>query len=190
MSHRPTLRFLLRERTAAAHAALDAAVGGFDTLDSYKRYLRGQLAFRGPVEACVEGVALPSWFDGWRPHAIAAAIRADMSDLEVAAPPFYPSDGRLVAQTADPAALVGTLYVLEGAALGARLLLQRAIALGLSATFGARHLAPTPEGAGGWRRFAALLDRGEPVDADAAALAAERAFSLARQAFAKEHDAP
>jgi heme oxygenase len=49
--------------------------------------------------------------------------------------------------------------VAEGSNLGAAFLLKEAIKLGLSETFGARHLAAAPEGRGlHWKTFTAALD--------------------------------
>ena len=47
----------------------------------------------------------------------------------------------------------------EGSNLGAAFLLKAAAALELSESFGARHLAPAPQGRGlAWRTFTAALD--------------------------------
>jgi heme oxygenase len=83
-------------------------------------------------------------------------------------------------QPPDPEAL-GWLYVAEGSNLGAAFLLKEAAKLGLSESFGARHLADAPEGRGlHWRRFTAALD--------AVALSASeeaRAIASANDAFAR-----
>ncbi len=57
-----------------------------------------------------------------------------------------------------PTAL-GWLYVSEGSNLGAAILSREAVKLGLSDSFGARHLSAHPEGRGShWQRFIAALD--------------------------------
>ena len=59
------MRFILRNHTAATHAALDAQVGGFSTLEHYRHYLRCLRDFRAPVEQALSGVAPPSSFGTW-----------------------------------------------------------------------------------------------------------------------------
>lgn len=173
------MRFHLRQHTAEAHARLDAAVGAFDTLEDYGRYLRSLLNFRAPVEAALEGIPLPG---GFHSRGIADAIRADMHDLgidtdEGAGQPI------LLPQLDNASSQLGALYVLEGSSLGARLLYKRAQALGLSETFGARHLAIQSGDRDSWPRFLALLEKHPQEAADAAARASIATFELALRAF-------
>jgi len=185
---KPSLRFHLRERTAMAHAALDAAVGDFDSRAAYGRYLSSLLAFREPVEVALAATALPAFLRDWRPRPIAADIRADMADLALRAPaPTVPSRDLLDALR-NPSRLLGTLYVLEGASLGARLLCRRAAALGLSGRFGARHLALQAEDKLGWRRFVEILEGHDRIEIEAAVDASNAAFARAQRAFAKGPD--
>lgn len=70
--------------------------------------------------------------------------------------------------------------MIEGSALGGAVLLKLASQLGLHADFGARHLAPAPEGvAAAWRRFVAELDAIilDPQQEAAALQGAEAAFA-------------
>jgi len=54
---------------------------------------------------------------------------------------------------------LGWLFVSEGSKLGAAFLIKRAVGLGLSETFGARHLGePTGGRAEGWKKFTRTLD--------------------------------
>ena len=80
-------------------------------------------------------------------------------------------------------ALLGTLYVLEGSTLGARLLVRRAAALGLDETNGAEHLKKQSSDLGNWNAFAALLDSAEDVDDEMMARAAMATFAHALNAF-------
>jgi len=80
-------------------------------------------------------------------------------------------------------AALAWLFVSEGSKLGAAFLLKRMPALGLSETFGARHLGE-PEGgrAQGWKTFVATLDGVElderqEREAEAAAIAAFERFT-------------
>lgn len=171
-------RWLLRERTTHAHAAVDSAVGGFDDLTSYKAYLQATAAFRAPIEAQLAGASWPSALAGWQPSTVSAAIAADMSDLGVIAPrmatpgPFLDGDR-----------LYGALYVLEGSALGAKILFRRAQVLGLSAEYGARHLALLSSSLESWRGFLDRLETVEPFDLDLALEGSLAAFASAHAAF-------
>ena len=49
--------------------------------------------------------------------------------------------------------------MLEGSALGARILVKRAASLGFSDAFGARHLCAQTADPTAWSRFVELLDR-------------------------------
>lgn len=176
--HSTPRRWLLRDRTADAHAAVDAAIGGFDDLSGYRTYLKALAAFRAPIEQQLAALAWPDTLGGWRPNRVSAALAKDMDDLSITPDPSAASVLRL-----DGARLYGTLYVLEGSALGARLLFQRAQALGLSADYGARHLALLGGSIEGWRGFLACLEEADPFEIDDAVEASVAAFALARAAF-------
>ncbi len=172
MRHQATRRFALRDRTTESHAALDAAVGSLADPHAYARYLRGLLAFRGPAERALAGA-------GWQPAPIAALIAADMADLGVA-----PVAEVVLAPPADGSGALGLAYVLEGSALGARLLHRQALALGLDGDRGARHLAAQTADLAGWHGFLGTLEAAEPFDLDAAVGAACDGFAAAERAFA------
>lgn len=177
-----SMRFHLRECTAAAHARLDASIGVFDSRSAYRHYLSGMLGFREAAEDAVTHADYPGWFGKWRPRSIAAALRADMADLGMTAPaePYRRRD--LGPALDNPAALLGTLYVLEGSALGARLLYARAIALGLDEEFGARHLSLQTQDKDSWRDFVNILERAGAIVGRAEAVRASLdAFDLAER---------
>jgi len=176
------MRFILRNHTAATHAALDAQVGGFSTLEHYRHYLRCLRDFRAPVEHALSQVTPPPSFGDWSLKPIAGAIDADLADLGTP-PAAAPAPADL--QPSDDAGWwLGTLYVLEGSAIGARLLLRRAEALGLTADHGARHLALQAGDKEAWPRFMALMDAAGADDVEPAKLAANDTFALALRAFA------
>jgi heme oxygenase (biliverdin-IX-beta and delta-forming) len=172
------LRFYLKERTSALHSQLDAIVGKLDTLKCYERYLRAALSFRDPLEKAVVQ-AQPLGQLGWSPKSIAGAIREDLDDLGFA----VPASDHPAATIKNASQLVGTLYVLEGSALGARVLYKRAEALGLSAGFGARHLAGQAADRTSWPEFLAILDRRDESTAEDTARASLAAFEHALAAF-------
>lgn len=171
------LRQYLKGRTAPLHSELDAIVGKLDTLRSYKHYLDALLSFREPLERAVRQ-ARPLARLGLRPKFIASAIRRDMDDLGL--PPAPDMGATTIIDTSQ---LVGTLYVLEGSALGARMVYRRALDLGLSAQFGARHLACQMQDKASWPEFLAVLDRHDQSNAEDTARASVAAFEHALIAF-------
>ncbi len=88
---------------------------------------------------------------------------------------------------------LGWIFVSEGSKLGAAFLIKRAQAMGLSDSFGARHLGE-PEGgrAEGWKQFTRTLDGlqlspEQDAAAERAAVAAfERFTELLRHAYATD----
>ncbi|OQP83817.1 hypothetical protein BTR14_21565 [Rhizobium rhizosphaerae] len=177
-------RFLLRERTAEAHEALDRMIGPFDSLDAYKRYLVGIGAFRAPIEARLRQALWPAALETFPLQEFSLLIQHDQEDLGIV-PPAFPADAGAASDGREHSAatLLGTLYVLEGSALGARLLYQRAQALGLSESRGARHLAAQAMRSDRWSRFLHTLEAADAIEIDEVALASRAAFAEAREAF-------
>ena len=174
-------RFSLRDRTSEAHEALDALVGEFDSDASYQRYLSGTAAFRLAVEPALTRMTLPE-NSGYHPSLLSPEIHADLADLGLTVP--SPVDFRHGDFSTDAA--LGALYVLEGSALGAQLLVKRAAALGYDASHGARHLARQTQSLDAWRGFLQVLDEAEPFDLDACTSAACATFDAARAAFGEK----
>ena len=88
---------------------------------------------------------------------------------------------------------MGWIFVSEGSKLGAAFLIKRAVALGLSDSFGARHLGEPAGGrAEGWKQFTRILDNLElSAEEDAAAergavAAFERFTELLKHAYAAD----
>ncbi|WP_417309530.1 biliverdin-producing heme oxygenase [Devosia sp.] len=173
-------RWILRNRTAEAHAIVDAAVGAFDDLDSYKRYLLATYRFRIPLERRLENVDWPVGLGEWRPRRIGAQLQADLDDFGLPFPDLEQFDPPL-----EQSRIYGALYVLEGSSLGARVLLRRAETLGLSGDFGARHLAVLSAG-DSWRGFLTQLEAVQPFDIDLATSASLDTFAVAAQAFQRD----
>ena len=171
-------RLGLKTRTADAHHALDTMIGSFDTPAAYTRYLDGMARFRLPVEAWLETQPLPAGFEDWRPGLYAEELLGDLGDLGIAVPPDLPP---FILPEGD--GLMGLLYVLEGAALGARLLAKRAEAIGFTETNGARHLFAQARNFSNWRAFSARMENVCVYDETAAAAWADTAFDYARNAF-------
>ncbi len=172
-------RFQLRERTAHAHAIVDAAVGVFDDVVGYGRYLSAIYRFRVPIERDLEAFAWPASMGAWRPRHVGETIAEDLADLGLEVP-LVPA-GRTLPEDG----LMGTLYVLEGSILGSQVLFRRAQQLGMSAMHGARHLALQSSGIDEWRGFLTLLETAEPFDIDRATAASLATFAAAESAFQK-----
>ena len=182
-----SIRFHLRACTAATHARLDASISLFESREAYRRYLPGMLAFREAAEDAVTQAIYPDWFENWRPRTIAAALRADMDDLGMDVPEETYRRHDLGHAVTGSASLLGTLYVLEGSALGARLLYARAKELGLDENFGARHLALQTRHKESWRDFVSIMERaGAIVDKDEAGKASVLTFDLAERRLTME----
>lgn len=176
-------RFHLRERTSEHHAAVDAAVGSFHSLEHYGTYLQGLLAFRQPVEQKLDRAFWPSFFESWRPTPLTPSIMADMHDLNVKIDHALP----IISEADDLESVLGTLYVLEGSSLGARLLFLRAKELGLREEFGARHLARQAESVG-FRIFLKFLEEAPNLDMNKVVEASREAFHLAEAAFKERRE--
>ncbi|MFD1703499.1 biliverdin-producing heme oxygenase [Methylopila henanensis] len=174
----------LKERTTAAHQRLDRSImagAPFADRARYGRFLAVQQSFHADIEALYADPGLGRLLPDLAARSRLSAIENDLADLGVEA--SAPSDGPAFPAGApfDDAEALGWLYVAEGSNLGAAFLLKEAAKLGLSTEFGARHLAPAPDGRGlNWRVFAAALDA-VPLDADGAA----RAVAGAEAAFAR-----
>ncbi|MBS7457057.1 biliverdin-producing heme oxygenase [Coralloluteibacterium stylophorae] len=168
----------LRAQTQAPHERAEAladALGATTTLDGYRAFLRAMHRFHRRAEAGLDRAEAERLLPGWAPQRRASLIAADLRALGDA-----DDDAPLPALAIDGAgAALGLLYVVEGSALGARMLLPQVRALGAPAdratSFLERHAA-APER---WRAFLSRLD--------AAALDATQEHALtasARGAFA------
>lgn len=173
-----TRRFSLRERTSDAHASLDQLTGPFRSVADYGRYALGLHAFRTPIEEKLAAVDWPSISADWRPQLIGHALREDLIDLGIT--PSVGADVPPLLQSLE--GLLGTLYVLEGSALGAKILYRRAQAIGLSESCGARHLA-LQSVADNWRKFLVVLEQETAVDFESIVAASNAIFQAAERAF-------
>jgi heme oxygenase len=172
----------LRALTRTMHEELDAAIIAkrpFADRDRYARFLDLQYGFHSAVDVLYTTPEILAALPEAQSRRRLDAVVADLADLgrsppKLAEPPSPATDF--------PSAL-GWLYVVEGSNLGAAFLLKEAEKLGLSSSFGARHLAPAPEGRGlHWRTFKAVLDRPSLNEAEEARLdsGAQSAFRLVR----------
>lgn len=176
-----SLLFRLRGATAAVHARIDArfANGLLDDA-SQARYLRGM---QRTVDAFERGAARfhgdPHW-RGWFVPARAPLLDADLAELELdalaPATPIALDDG---------AALLGALYVLEGSAQGARLMMHQ-LRQRPDPVRGLHFLQAHAHDPRRWRALLARLGDAPADDPTAAAAesGALRTFALAEDSFA------
>lgn len=168
------IRSALRAHTADRHQKLDDAVGAFDTIAGYARFVRQSHRFRAATED-----AIPSSVD-WTVIPLAALLAQDLDDLDE--PPGAPIPFPVA--PVDPAYWLGVAYVLEGSALGARLLVRRAVALGFSDAHGARHLAVQAETGSRWRDFQSRLEAAPAAAHQAMLAGAAATFDFALSIYA------
>ena len=136
-----------------------------------------QYRFQSVVETVCDETVLAGFVADIAERRRLQLIAQDLADLGLPAP----ADEALPCRASDPAEMLGWLYVAEGSTLGAAFLLKEARKLGLDETFGARHMAPHPEGRGlHWKRFTQALDAADlgPAGDEAATRAAGAAFAL------------
>ena len=176
----------LRRATQKAHASLDARIGEHGMLssrESYQAYLQAVWIARRPLELALEHSTAAEVYPPWRERDVSAALSQDITDLS-GRRPLDPPCGNRASTPLTAAQALGVFYVLEGSALGARVLEMRALAIGMTPTFGARHLARQTAQPKAWSVFVDILDRA-PLSAPddlacvAAARAAFEAFELA-----------
>lgn len=174
----------LRETTHETHDQLDKSIMAQRPFESQARYgvfVTVQHQFHREIDALYANPVLDKLLPDLAGRRRLHLIEQDLADLRVTAP--LPDAAPVFASSADAdmSTALGWLYVAEGSNLGAAFLLKEAQKLGLSETFGARHLAAAPEGRGlHWRTFTAALD-----DVNLSESEEERAIAGARAAFAR-----
>ena len=152
----------LKETTHETHDRLDKSIMAHRPFESQARYglfLKVQHQFHREIDALYSNPLLDKLLPDLAGRRRFGLIERDLADLRLAAPssetaPIFSNSAEVDLPTA-----LGWLYVAEGSNLGAAFLLKAAQGLGLSETFGARHLAAAPEGRGlHWKTFTAALN--------------------------------
>jgi heme oxygenase len=182
----------LNQITHEPHSTLDALVKAhapFETQASFARFVLAQYLFQSELVALYNDAALTAIIPDLPARCRAEAAKADLADLHTDVP--APVAGAVKNPT--QAEALGWLFVSEGSKLGAAFLIKRAAGLGLSDTFGARHLGEPAGGrAQGWKSFIRTLDgmtltEQEEAEMDKGALNAFHRFTvLLEQAYAAE----
>ena len=159
MPDRPALRSQrLNQVTHAPHAELDALVKAhapFDSRESFARFVVAQYLFQAELQPLYNDPNLVAIVPDLAQRCRAQQALLDLADLGTQAPAAL--RGPLQAPSLGEA--MGWIFVSEGSKLGAAFLIKRAAALGLSDSFGARHLGEPQGGrAEGWKQFTRILD--------------------------------
>ena len=178
-------RTTLRHATNEAHARLDGAIASAELLNSrgrYEAYLKATWAARRPCEVALENSDVAELYPAWPRRRICHALMQDIVDVSHA-PPAEAYAALTVPLTIGQS--LGILYVLEGSALGARMLKSQVAAIGMTADFGARHMAAQTSEPRAWGAFLSLLERTEldTAEEELCAKAAVDAFARFEQAF-------
>lgn len=119
----------------------------------YARVLRVLDAFLAGWEPAVAGALGPGWQEWLRARSRRAFLQQDLRDLGIASP----APAR-VAPFAGPAAAWGSIYVMEGSALGGQFISRSLAHAGLDAHHGAAYFHGWGEATGGmWREVRGLL---------------------------------
>jgi len=193
-AERPSLRSQrLNQITTEPHTRLDALVKAhapFETQPNFARFVVAQYLFQSELVALYNDADLIKIVPDLAERCRADAARldlADLADLDTDVPAPVPG----AVQNPSKAEALGWLFVSEGSKLGAAFLIKRAVGLGLSETFGARHLGEPAGGrAEGWKRFTRTLDglelsAEEEADVEKGAINAFMRFTvLLEQAYA------
>ena len=173
----------LREATREMHERLDKSImmhKAFESRARYGLFVKVQHQFHREIDALYANQVLDKLLpDLWGRRRF-DLIERDLVELRVTAPSLDAPPAFASSTEADLPTALGWLYVAEGSNLGAAFLLNEARKLGLSETFGARHLAGAPEGRGlHWKTFTVALDGVSLTGPEE-----ERVIAGARAAFA------
>ena len=148
----------LNQITHEPHSRLDALVKAhapFETQANFARFVVAQYLFQSELVALYNDAELNQIVPDLAERCRAEAARLDLGDLDTDVPAAVAG----AVKHPGKAEALGWLFVSEGSKLGAAFLIKRAVGLGLSETFGARHLGEPAGGrAEGWKRFTRTLD--------------------------------
>jgi heme oxygenase (biliverdin-IX-beta and delta-forming) len=192
-AQRPALRSQrLNQITHEPHSKLDTLVKAhapFETQANFARFVVAQYLFQSELVSLYNDAELTAIVPDLPARCRAEAAKADLADLDTEVP--APVAGAV--NNPSKASALGWLFVSEGSKLGAAFLIKRAVGLGLSDTFGARHLGEPAGGrAEGWKSFVKTLDAlefsaEEEAEIEQAAVDAFNRFTvLLEQAYTPE----
>ena len=178
----PGLRERLRAGTAPAHASLDRRLAALDLrrAPDYRAFLEASAAALLPLEAALVEAGVVDLFPDWALRTRRSAILDDLDRLGGQAQPLA-SPRRLT-----PDGMLGTMYVLEGSRLGARVLLAHVVQSDDPAVRQATAYLCHGAGQPLWASFLATLAHEAPAADEIAVIeAAQQAFALFDMAVAR-----
>ncbi len=180
-----TRRERLRNETRPAHMRLDALVTAhnfFSSVERYGAWLQRSYDFHEQLEKTLGNAGAGGLFVDWDAHRKTGLIKHDLADLGLEIQNLSVQSELALA---DHIECLGALYVMEGASMGARVLLIAAHRLGFTDQQGARHLSTAASSMHPWRSFVAMLEAAHctPADEDRMIDAARRTFDLATACF-------
>jgi heme oxygenase len=174
----------LKEATHTTHDRLDKSImahNPFGARERYAVFVKVQHQFHREIDALYSNPVLDKLLPDLAGRRRFDLIEQDLADLGMSAAEPEAAPVFAAGAEADLPTALGWLYVAEGSNLGAAFLLKEAKKLGLSETFGARHLAAAPEGRGlHWKTFTAALDEVSLTEAEE-----ERVIAGAKAAFTR-----
>lgn len=146
----------LKAESRTSHDSVDnlvMSVKPFDNQENYIKFLQLQSVFHKAVDSVYHNEELNRAIPGLAELARYRAVLNDLNDLDSQAYEYADIPAL------EGNAAVGWLYCAEGSNIGAAFLYKDAQKLDFSDTFGARHLAPHPDGRGKhWRGFVEKLN--------------------------------
>jgi heme oxygenase len=150
-------RFALKRATNDAHDRVESVVrdaGMFETREGFQRYLAATYEMRARFEFLLDANRAERVWADYPTRKIADLVAQDIADLGGLS--MAPEQGE--EKNCSAGELLGVMYVLEGSSLGARILVKSVANMGLSSSFGARHLFRQAEDRDAWRSFIAAMD--------------------------------
>lgn len=180
----------LKQETAEAHRRLEALLQleGPLSLERYAQVLQGFAAFLLPWERQLALTLPPSWLPFFEARRRADRLAHDLHALGAPLPPAGSGNVRLP-DTGTLARALGSMYVIEGSTLGARVIGPRLQArLGVTPQHGGSWFAGHGERTGAmWREFReALGTLPDGPAGDEAACAALQTFGALVEVFSRE----
>lgn len=151
-------RIRLKAITAPQHDAVDAMIASgalLDTVSGYRRYLAATLSARRCVETSLTRSGAADLYPAWARRRIEPLVEADLADI---APALPAEMGGSSGAAMSAGSMLGALYVLEGSAMGARVIARRVARIGMGPGFGARHLHHQAAEPRAWPEFLDLLE--------------------------------
>lgn len=166
---------------------LVAEANPFASRENFARWTQVQYQFQAAIAPMYISPSLRRLMPDLENRSRLALTQADLADLHMSVPEVPD----IVTQKMTDAQMLGWLYVSEGSTLGAAVLRKKAAKfLGLSDSFGARHLSASTQGRmAQWKRFVDVINNVDLSDAEVqqmqgASIAAFELFSeLLTQAY-------